>query len=167
MRIDASSTVLRVIGLCIMTTGVLFVALSLLALMLGRAGWISIIGAAALGFCFALAGWASSEKTVIVVDKRAANLTSTSKCAGWRVDETYPLSDFQRVAMVRDWNRSRHGARKVYRIMIERTGENGDWLCLVESAGSALAARSIASRLARFANLPLRVVDRTSNRAGS
>ncbi|HUY90496.1 MAG TPA: hypothetical protein VMV10_17295, partial [Pirellulales bacterium] len=112
---------LRVFGFCLMLAGVLLLALSLFVLMLGRAGAISLVAVAALGLGFTVAGLVSSEKTIIVVDKRAASLSITSKWPGWQENKTYPLSDFRRVAIVRYWNRSRHGSRKLYRIVLERS----------------------------------------------
>ena len=162
LHINVSWMVLRIFGFCLTSAGVLLLALSLFVLMLGRAGAISFAAMFAFGLLFILAGLATSEKTIVVVDKRDDSLTITSKWPGWQKSESHSLSDFRGIAIVRDWNRSRHGARKLYRIVIERSAEHGDWVCLVDPAGSALAARSLASRLAQFANLPMRVVDHTS-----
>ncbi len=111
-----------------------------------------------IGAMFVAVGTLAFETSGIVINKRTDEFIEWSCFLGKRRVTAYPLQSLQGFAMIRSWNTSRVGSPKLFRVVAEHhAGAEKD--IEIIRLGAAAFTFAIARRLARFADLPLHVID--------
>lgn len=160
LHVDAYGRLIRGLLLCLLVLGALTLTAVALAFCTGSSATRCLIPGV-ISALLVVVGLLAFDRRRIEVDRTNRSILFRECLLGWRSEQMRKLHEFQGIALVRDWNLSRRGPPKLYRIVLEPVVAGERPLELMSEFSGALAARRWLVRLSHVTGLPLRMVDAT------